>query len=86
MLNNANYETEPMVIGELRGYYLGTENGREYYEAVDGRKFSFPSADITAVEFEHEQEKPTAKTEKKEVLKKPTKKPPKKDDGKKDKQ
>ncbi len=66
MLHEPNYCTEPMRIGDLRGYHLGTENGREYYEATDGRKFSFPSEDITKITFEDEQ---------KEVLKKPPQKP-----------
>ena len=63
MLHAPNYETEPMEIGKLKGYHLGTENGREYYEGVDGRKFSFPSADFTKITFEDEG---------KEVLKLPT--------------
>lgn len=66
MLHAPNYCTEPMKIGDLRGYHLGTENGREYYEATDGRKFSFPSVDISKITFEDEQ---------KEVLKKPSEKP-----------
>lgn len=66
MLHAPNYQTEPMAIGEYRGYHLGTENGREYYEAVDGRKFSFPSDNIGKITFEDE---------KKEVLKKPMPKP-----------
>lgn len=65
MLHAPNYNSEPMRIGDLKGYHLGTENGREYYEATDGRKFSFPSLDISKITFEDEQ---------KEVLKKPTKK------------
>ncbi len=63
MLHAPNYSSEPMKIGDLRGYHLGTENGREYYEATDGRKFSFPSVDISKITFEDEQ---------KEVLKKPS--------------
>lgn len=69
MLHAPNYETEPMRIGDLKGYHLGTENGREYYEATDGRKFSFPTVDISKITFEDEQ---------KEVLKKPPEKEEKK--------
>lgn len=69
MLHKPNYETEPMRIGDLKGYHLGTENGREYYEATDGRKFSFPTVDISKITFEDEQ---------KEVLKKPSEKEEKK--------
>lgn len=69
MLHAPNYTSEPMRIGDLKGYHLGTENGREYYEATDGRKFSFPTVDISKITFEDEQ---------KEVLKKPFEKEEKK--------
>ena len=69
MLHAPNYNSEPMKIGDLKGYHLGTENGREYYEATDGRRFSFPTVDISKITFEDEQ---------KEVLKKPSDKEEKK--------
>ena len=72
MLHAPNYETEPMEIGKLKGYHLGTENGREYYEGVDGRKFSFPSADFTKITFEDEGKEvvklPTEKTDEKKPV------------------
>ena len=78
MLHAPNYETEPMEIGKLKCYILGMEIGREYYEGVEGRKFSCRCADFTKITFEDEGKEilrlPTEKTDEKKPVKRGRKK------------